>query len=177
MNSKHILSAGACLSFLLATGAFADILGVQPRTLNNPANNLPKEIQQITPDGGVFGPGDGPIRHDDALMEMGEERLKPVTQLAFERNAEKTKKGGQALAAENLKEKGKDTSKKGMKNKHSGTTGTSNAGNDRPKEDPRMFQQESSDESVQGQELINEQPMKKQQPANRPARERGGSSK
>jgi len=177
MNWRHILSAGVCLSFLLATGAFANILGVQPRTLNNPADNLPKEIQQITPDGGVFGPGDGPGQRDDALMGKGEERLKPVTQLAFERNAEETQTGGQALAAENLKEKGKDTSKKGMKNKHRGTTGASNAGNDGPKEDPNVFQQQSSDVSVQGQQLINEQPMKKQQPANRPASERGGSSK
>jgi hypothetical protein len=177
MNSMHILSAGACLSFLLATGAFAEILGVQPRALNNPADNLPKEIQQITPERGTFGPSDRPGQRDDALMRMGEERPKPVTQFRFERNAEKTQKGGPALVAENVKEKSKDTSKKSMKNKHRGTTGSSKAGNDRPKDDPSIFQQQSSDESVQGQQLINEQPMKKQQPANRPASERGGSSK
>jgi len=177
MNSMHILSAVACLSFLLATGAFAEILGVQPRVLNNPVDNLLKEIQHIIPDGGIFGPSDCPGQHDNALMGMGKERPQPVTQFTFERNVEKTQKGGSSLVAENVKEKSKDTSKKGMKKKYRGTTGTGKAANDGPKEDPSMFQQQSSDESVQGQELINEQPIKKQQPANRPASERGGSSK
>ena len=177
MNSIHILSASACLSLLLATGAFVDILGVQSRTPDNPTDYVPKEIQQMTPSGGVFSPGGDPGQRDDARTGIEEERIKFVTQLAFDRNAEKTQTGGPALAAENLQEKSKDTSKKGMKNKHRGTSGASKAGNDGPKEDPSMFQQQSSDESVQGQKLINEQPMRQQQPANRPASKRGGSSK
>jgi hypothetical protein len=85
--------------------------------------------------------------------------------------------GGAVLVGEDLKKKDMDKSKKATKRKPRKTAAASDARNDEPKEDPRMFQQQSSDESVQGQQLINEQPMKKQQPANRPASERGGSSK
>jgi hypothetical protein len=85
--------------------------------------------------------------------------------------------GGAVLVGEDLKKKEMDKSKKASKRKPRKTAGSSEAPNDGPKEDPRMFQQQSSDESVQGQQLINEQHMKQQQPANRPASERGGSSK
>jgi hypothetical protein len=108
---------------------------------------------------------------------MEKETPGPVTQLALEQNAEKTHEGRAALAAEHPKEKSMDASKKGMKSKHPGTAGASDTGNEGPKEDPKMFQQQNSNTTAQGQQLINTQPMEKQQPASRPASERGASQK
>ncbi len=54
MNKMHILSGVACVSVFLATGAFAEILGVQPGTSDNPKDNVPKEIQRATPGGGTL---------------------------------------------------------------------------------------------------------------------------
>ena len=47
-------------------------------------------------------------------------------------------------------------------NTYRGTAGASTTGNDGPKTDPKMFQQQRSDKSVQGQQLINAQPTEKQ---------------
>jgi hypothetical protein len=65
-----------------------------------------------------------------------------------------------------------------MKREPLGTAAATDAVNDGPKKDPQAFRQLNSDQAAQGQALINEQPMeKKQQPANRPGSERGGSQK
>ena len=165
MNTLRILSGAACMSMLLTTGAFAEILGVQPGTSDNPKDNVPKEIQR---EGGNFGSdGSGPGRRSDELVDMKKEKPEPVTQQQLEQNAEKTHGGGAAVAAERLKEKSTNKSKKNIKNKPRENAGASDARNDAPKANPREFQRESSDKAVQGQGLVNEQPMEKQQPANR----------
>jgi hypothetical protein len=177
MKKIHVLSSVACVSVFLATGALAEILGVQPGTSSNPKDNVPKEIQRSDPSGVPFGSGGtGPGTRGDALTGgMEKEKLEPVTRQALERNAEQG--GGAALAAEDLKEKSVSKGKKAMKTKHRRSAAASDTGNDGPKTDPKMFQQQRSDNTVQGQQLINEQPMEKQQAANRPGRERGGSPK
>jgi hypothetical protein len=167
MNKIHVLTGVACVSFLLTTGAFAEILGGQPGTSSNPKDNVPKEIQRSDPSGVPFGSGgSGPGTRSNALTGgMEKEKSDPVTRQALEQNAEQG--GGAAIAAENLNEKSKNTSKKSVKNKHRKTAGASTTGNDGPKQNPKEFQQERSDKTVQGQGLVNEQPMVKQQPANR----------
>lgn len=177
MNKVYVLSGVACVSVFLATGVLAEILGVQPGTSDNPKDNVPKEIQRGTASGGAFGQdGSGPGTRSDALTGgMEKEKPEPVTRQELEHNAEKG--GGAALAAEDLNEKSKNTSKKDMKNKHRRTTDASETGNDGPKKDPKMFQQQNSNTTAQGQQLINEQPMEKQQAANRPGSARGGSPK
>ena len=166
MNTIHVLNGVACVSVFLATGAVAEILGVQPGTSANPNDNVPAEIQRSTP-GGILSPGGtGPGTRGDALTGgMEKEKPEPITRQALERNAEQG--GGAALAAEDLDENSKTTAKKGMKSTHRGTVGASATKNDGPKTDPKMFQQQRSDKSVQGQQLINVQPIEKQQPANR----------
>ena len=91
---------------------------------------------------------------------MIKEKSEPVTRQELEQNAEKG--GGAALAAEDLNEKSVTTAEKGMKNTHRGTPGASETGNDGPKKDPKMFHQQRSDTSVQGQGLVNAQPIEKQ---------------
>lgn len=177
MNKMHVLSGLACASVLLATGAGAEILGVQPGTSTNPKDNVPKEIQRSNDVSGenAFPGGSGPgTRSKELTGGMVKEKPEPVTLDALDKNAEQG--GGAAMAAEDLKETSASRSKKAMKSKHRGTAGAREAQNDGPKEDPYMFQQQRSEQSVQGQPLVNEQPMKKQQPANRPASERGGSA-
>lgn len=179
MNKIQILGGVVSVSVLLATGALAEVLGVQPGTSGNPKDNVPQEIQRSTPGGGTFGQGGtGPGTRSDALTGgMEKEKSKPVTHQELEQNVEKTHGGAAALAAEDLKEKSKNTSKKGMKNKHDGAAGVHDPAKGGPKTDRQMFQQQNSDKVVQGQQLINEQPLEKQQPANRPASEQGGSPK
>ncbi len=114
MNKIRILAGVACVSVFLATGALAEILGVQPGTSDNPKDNVPKEIQRATPGGGTFGEGGtGPGTRSKALTGMEKEKPDPVTRQELEQNAEQG--GGAALAAEDLNEKSKNTSKKGMK--------------------------------------------------------------
>ena len=175
MNKVQVLSGVACVSVFLATGAFAEILGVQPGTSDNPKDNVPAKVQR---DGGAFSPGDsGPGQRDNALVGMKKEKPEPVNEQQLENNAEKTHGGGAALAAEDLNEKSKHTSNKSMKSQHSGTIGTSDSGSGRPKSDRQMFRQQNSDKAAQGQQLINEQPQETQQPANRSASERGARQK
>ena len=161
MNKIHILTGVAAVSVFLATGAFAEILGVQPGTSDNPKDNVPKEIQRGTPGGGTFGEGGtGPGTRSKALTGMEKEKADPVTRQELEHNAEQG--GGAALAAEDLNEKSKNTPKKGMKSKHRRAAGASDTRNDGPKKDPKLFQQQNSDSRAQGQQLINEQPQVKQ---------------
>ena len=162
MNTIHVLSGVACVSVFLATGAVAEILGVQPGTSANPKDNVPAEIQRSTPGGGSFSPGGtGPGTRGDALVGEEKEKPDPVTQRELEQNAGKNP-GGAAVAAEVLKEQSKTTSKKSMKSKHRETVGARDSGDDGPKKDPKRFQQQRSDNTVQGQQLINGQPMEKQ---------------
>ncbi|MDN5942229.1 MAG: hypothetical protein L0H94_10135 [Nitrospira sp.] len=111
MNKMRILSGVACVSVFLATSAFAEILGVQPGTSDNPKDNVPKEIQRATPGGGTFGEGGtGPGTRSSELTGMKKIKPDPVTRQELERNAEGG--GGAARAAEDLNEKRKNTSKK-----------------------------------------------------------------
>ena len=168
MNAVKLLGGIVCVSVLMATGALAEIEGVQPGTSSNPKDNVPAEIQRDNDSGGKLGPGGGtgPGTRSNALTGgMEKEKPEPVTRQALEQNAEKG--GGAAIAAENLNENGKNASKKAMRSKQRRTAGASDTGNDGPKENPKEFQQERSDKAVQGQGLVNGQPMKKQQPANR----------
>lgn len=162
MSTMHVLSGVACMTVLLATGAWAEIEGVQPGTSSNPKDNVPKEIQRSDASGtDKFSGGSGPGTRGDALTGgMEKENPEPVTRRALERNAEQG--GGAALAAEVLKEKRTHTSKKAMTRTPGGTASPNKTRNDGPKTDPKMFQQQRSEKSVQGQPLINEQSMKKQ---------------
>ncbi len=163
MNIYKILGGVACVSVLLATGAFAELLGVQPGTSDNPKDNVPKEIQRSTPGGGTFGPGGtGPGTRQDSVADMKKEKPAPVTQQELDQNAAKTHEGGAALAAETLEEKNMRHSKQSMKSPPRDTTGTRRAGNEGPKKDPQPFEQQRTDKTQQGQPLINTQPMDKQ---------------
>ncbi|TKB85432.1 MAG: hypothetical protein E8D44_02770 [Nitrospira sp.] len=100
MNKVRILSAVACVSLFLATGAIAEVQGVQPGTSDNPKDNVPKEIQR---EGGNFGPGgSGPGRRSDDLVGMKKEMPESVTEKKLDQNVEKTQGGGAAVAAEKL---------------------------------------------------------------------------
>jgi hypothetical protein len=116
MSNVHILSAVACASLLLVTGALAEVQGVQPGTSADPKDNVPKEIQR---EGGNFGPdGSGPGRRSDELVGMKKEVSKPVTETTLDRNVEETGGGGAAVAAKTLgapgatAEDAKDTAKR-----------------------------------------------------------------
>ena len=129
-------------------------------------------VSVVLATGAIAGmPGVQPVISDVPAGYVPEENIRNAPE------EESFRFGGAFLVGEDLKKKEMDNSKKATKRKPRKTAGSSEAPNDGPQEDPRMFQQQSSDESVQGQQLINEQNMKKQQPANRPASERGGSSK
>ena len=117
MSKMHVLSCFACMTVLLATGAWAEIEGVQPGTSSNPKDNVPKEIQRDDVSGrDKFSGGSGPGTRGDALVGEAKENPEPVTRRALERNAEQG--GGAATAAEGLSEKRTHTSKKAMKRKH-----------------------------------------------------------
>jgi hypothetical protein len=117
MNRVQVLSGVACMSVLLATGAMAEILGVQPGTSDNPKDNVPKEIQQ---DGGTASPGvSGPGTRSDELVGMKKEKPEPVTLQELEQNVENTHGGGAAIAAENLKEKSMEKSNKDISDQSS----------------------------------------------------------
>ncbi len=61
MSTMHVLSGVACMTVLLATGAWAEIEGVQPGTSSNPKDNVPKEIQRSDASGtDKFSGGSGP---------------------------------------------------------------------------------------------------------------------
>jgi hypothetical protein len=122
MNRVHVLSGVACLSLLLATGAVAEILGIQPGTSSDPKDNVPKEIQR---DGAIVMPGgSGPGTRNDELVGMKKEKPEPVTLQELEQNVETTQGGGAANAAEDLMKESKvksdkdisdQSSQKGMK--------------------------------------------------------------
>jgi hypothetical protein len=117
MNRIHVLSGVACVSLLLATGAMAEILGVQPGTSANPKDNVPMEIQQ---DGATVSPGrSGPGTRSDELVGMKQEKPKPVTLQDLEQNVEKTQGGGAAIAAEDLKKESLVTSDKDISDQSS----------------------------------------------------------
>jgi len=64
---------------LLATGAMAEILGVQPGTSDNPKDNVPKEIQR---DGAIVSPGGSGLgtRSDELVgIKKGETRARHPT--------------------------------------------------------------------------------------------------
>jgi hypothetical protein len=171
MNHFYGIGGVVCASLVFVTGAYAEILGVEPGTSSNPKDNVPKEIQRSTPGGGTFGPGgSGPGTRSDELVGMKKEKAEPVTLDDLKKEVEQTHGGASAVAAEKLKEDSMQDAKTDKTRKQSGTSAP---GNDGPKKDPQAFQKLNSDKTVQGQDLVNEQPMDKQQPANRAAAERG----
>jgi hypothetical protein len=100
MNKARILSMVASVSLVLATGALAEVQGIQPGTSDNPKDNVPKEIQR---EGGDFGPGgSGPGSRSDELVGMKKEIAQSVTEKTLDQNVEKTQGGGAAAAAEKL---------------------------------------------------------------------------
>lgn len=112
MNISKVLGGVACLSVLLGTGAWAEMVGGEPGTSTNPTENVPAEIQRSTPSGEDFGKGgSGPGERSDALSGMNEEKPLATTEQGLEQNAEKTDEGGAAVAAEELKEKGEQSQK------------------------------------------------------------------
>jgi hypothetical protein len=176
MRKLTVLSSAACATLFLTTGAVAEILGVQPGTSSNPKDNVPKEIQRATPGGGSFGPGgSGPGTRSDDLVGMKKEKPEPVTLEDMEKNVERTQGGGSALAAEELKEKSMYGGNKDRTGKQGAAVSGGSPGGNGPKKDPRVFRELNSDRNVQGQQLVNEQPLDTQQPANRPASERGAT--
>ncbi len=111
MNVLQVLGGVACVSVLLGTGAWAEMVGGEPGTSNDPKDNVPTEIQRDTPSGGDFGKGgSGPGDRSDALSEMKKEKAVELNE-GLEKNAEKTHEGGAAVAAEELKEKGEQSHK------------------------------------------------------------------
>lgn len=170
MNYLSVVAGVICGGSLLVTGAYAEILGEQPGTSSNPKDNVPKEIQRSTPGGGTFGPGgSGPGTRSDELVGMKKEKAEPVTLEDLKKDVEKTHGGPSAVAAEKLKEQSLHEAEADGKANQRNTA----PGKDAPRKDPQAFRQLNSDPSLQGQALVNEQSMDKQQPANRPARERG----
>lgn len=180
MKKIVIVSGFACASVLWTTGAFAEILGVQPGTSKNPQDNVPTEIQREGVSGGdTFPGGSGPGTRGDALTGgLVKEKPQPVTRQQLEHNAEQG--GGAAMAAEELKEKSVEKnihkSQKPKKGTPKKSTTAHEDGNDGPKHNPKEFREQRSEPSVQGQSLINAQPMEKQQPGNRPASDRGAGA-
>ena len=117
MNRVHVLSGIVCVSLLLATGAMAEILGVQPGTSDNPKDNVPNEIQR---DGATASQGSsGPGTRSDELVGMKNEKPEPVTLQDLEQNVEKTQGGGAAIAAEDLKKESMVTSDKDISDQSS----------------------------------------------------------
>ncbi len=107
MNVSKVLGGVACLGLLLGTGAWAEMVGGEPGTSDNPKDNVPAKIQRSTagdPEGN-FADGSGPGTRSDELVGMKKEVPEPVTKEGLEQNAEKTHEGGAAVAAEELKEK------------------------------------------------------------------------
>ncbi len=158
VNYRYGVGGVVCASLVFATAAYAEILGKEPGTSSNPKDNVPKKIQRSTPGGGTFGVGgSGPGTRSDDLVDMKKEKPEPVTLDDMEKNVEKTHGGDSAMAAEKLKEKSMQSVNTDKMQKRS--------------------RELHSDKTVQGQDLVNGQPMDKQQPANRCAAERGASHK
>jgi hypothetical protein len=100
MSNVRILSAIACASLLVVTGALAEVQGIQPGTSDDPKDNVPEEIQR---EGGNFGTdGSGPGRRSDELVGMKKEVPAPVTESTLDQNVEDTAGGGAAVAAKKL---------------------------------------------------------------------------
>ena len=67
-NAQRVAGVLGIMALVLATGAWAEILGIQPGTSSNPKDNVPKEIQRSDPSGVPFGPGGtGPGTRGNAL--------------------------------------------------------------------------------------------------------------
>ena len=178
MRTIRMLSSVACASLFIATGAVAEIEGVQPGTSSNPKDNVPEKIQRSTLGEASYPPGSsGPGTRSDELVDMKKEKSEPVTLDDLEKNVEKTHGGGSAVAAEQLEEKSMPGAKKNMKRERGGTAAARDNVKGAPKTERQMFRKENSAPTLQGQQLINQQPTETQQPANRPASERSGSQK
>lgn len=113
MNVSKVLGGVACLSLLLGTGAWAEMVGGEPGTSDNPKDNVPAKIQRSTAGGPEenFADGSGPGTRSDELVGTKKEVPDPVTKEELEQNVEKTHEGGAAVAAEELKEKSEKSHK------------------------------------------------------------------
>ena len=108
MNVIKVLGGVACLSVLLGTGAWAEMVGGEPGTSENPKYNVPTEIQRSNPSGSDEGSGSGPGSRSDALSGMKKEEAVSVTEQGLEQNAEVTQEGGAARAAQELEQQGEE---------------------------------------------------------------------
>jgi hypothetical protein len=115
MNAFKILVGMFGVSLLLGTGAFAEMKGGEPGTSNNPADNVPDQIQRSSPSGEESLPGgSGPGDRSDALTDMGNEKAVKKGHAELEKNVNKTEGGGAAMAAEELQQRSTEKSKKGI---------------------------------------------------------------
>lgn len=122
MNPIKIIVGAAGLSLLLGTGVFAEMVGGEPGTSSNPKDNVPDKIQRSEPylyGDKEFKDGSGPGDRSDELVGMKKEVPDPVTEQELEQNVEKTHGGGAAVAAEELHEKSKSQSHKGISSQSS----------------------------------------------------------
>lgn len=108
MNVLTVLGGVACLSVLLGTGAWAEIVGGEPGTSENPKDNVPTEIQRSNESGSDEGSGSGPGSRSDALSGMKKEKAVKEGHEALEKNAKQTHEGGAAVAAEDLEQQGEE---------------------------------------------------------------------
>lgn len=120
MNVMKIMVGVVGISLLLGTGAFAEMVGGEPGTSKTPKSNVPDHIQRSSPSGEAALPGrSGPGDHSDALTGMKHEKAVKKGHAELEKNVNKTKGGGAAMAAEELQGKGSSaqSAKKGAKKK------------------------------------------------------------
>ena len=120
MNSIKIMIGVVGISLLLGTGTFAEMVGGEPGTSKNPKSNVPDQIQRSSPSGEAALPGgSGPGDRSDALTGMKHEKAVKEGHAELEKNVNKTKGGGAAMAAEELQEKeiSAQSAKKGDKKK------------------------------------------------------------
>lgn len=115
MNACKVLGSVLGLSLLLGTGAFAEILEGEPGTSTNPKDNVPEEIQRSSDSLHEDGPQSrGPGERSDALTGLKHEKPVKEGHEELQRNVDKTNAGGAAMAAEELEQKSREKSQKGI---------------------------------------------------------------
>lgn len=116
MKALQVIGGVACLSLLVGTGAFAEMVGGEPGTSKNPKDNVPQSIQRSTPSG--FDEDSqrdsGPGERSDALTGMKQEKPVKEGHAQLEKNVNKTHAGGAAMAAEELQMKSHQKTQKGI---------------------------------------------------------------
>jgi len=114
MYPLKVLAMVIGLSLVLGTGALAEILGGEPGTSKNPKANVPEQIQRESDSLYEDSPSSGPGERSNALTGLKHE--KPVTEdhEALQENVDKTHGGGAAMAVEELEQRSREKSHKGI---------------------------------------------------------------